>query len=71
MLTLIYLASACLIQAVLQQLERPLLCSSAHIEGEGLMTDVPEAAVMMDSYSGRGLDFIVDSGQKVPSLSLL
>jgi tRNA threonylcarbamoyl adenosine modification protein (Sua5/YciO/YrdC/YwlC family) len=50
-------------QAVLAQLERPLLCSTARVEGvEGLT--IPDAAVMADFYGPRGLAFIVDAGRR-------
>lgn len=51
-------------QAVLGQLERPLLCTSAHVE-EQEQLEIPEAAMLMDLYAGQGLDFVVDSGQRV------
>ena len=52
------------LQAVLGQLERPLLCTSAHVE-EQEQLEIPEAAMFMDLYAGQGLDFVVDSGQRV------
>ena len=51
-------------QAVLSQLERPLLCTSAHVEEQDQL-EIPEAAMFMDLYAGQGLDFVVDSGQRV------
>eukprot|EP00891_Asterochloris_glomerata_P001112 jgi/Astpho2/1112/fgenesh1_pg.00020_%23_12_t len=51
-------------QTILSQLERPMLCSSVHVEQTQMM-EIPEAAVLMDQYAGRGLDFIVDIGQRV------
>ncbi|GAB4820465.1 hypothetical protein N2152v2_007511 [Parachlorella kessleri] len=46
-------------QYILEQLDRPLLCSTAKGEdGEAL----PDAAVLVDLYGPRGLDFIVDTG---------
>ena len=55
------------IQAVLGQLERPLLCTSAHVE-EQEQLEIPEAAMLMDLYAGQGLDFVVDSGQRVTAV---
>lgn len=52
------------LQAVLSQLERPLLCTSAHVEEQDQL-EIPEAAMLMDLYAGQGLDFVVDSGQRV------
>ena len=52
------------VQAVLSDLDRPLLCTSAHVE-EQEQLEIPEAAMFIDMYSGQGLDFIVDSGQRV------
>lgn len=49
---------------MLSQLERPLLCTSAHVE-EQEQLEIPEAAMFMDLYAGQGLDFVVDSGQRV------
>ena len=53
-------------QAVLAGLERPLLSTSVHVESEqeGAL-EVPEAAVMMDQFAGRGLDFVIDCGTRV------
>ena len=53
-------------QAVLAGLERPLLSTSVHVESEQVgMLEVPEAAVMMDQFAGRGLDFVIDCGTRV------
>ena len=58
------------LQAVLTQLERPLLCTSAHVE-EQEQLQIPEAAMFMDLYAGQGLDFVIDSGQRVrPAVQL-
>ena len=51
-------------QAVLDELDRPLLCTSAHAE-EREQLELPDAAVFLDMYAGQGLDFIVDSGPRV------
>ncbi|KAK9833123.1 hypothetical protein WJX74_007940 [Apatococcus lobatus] len=51
-------------QAILADLDRPLLCSSAYAETEDTF-DLPEAAVIADAYAGRGIDFIVDAGHQV------
>ncbi|KAK9916245.1 hypothetical protein WJX75_000443 [Coccomyxa subellipsoidea] len=53
-----------LCQAVLQELERPLLSTSVHVEAEGEL-EIPEGAVMMDMFAGRGLDFVVDCGTRI------
>lgn len=53
-------------QAILQQLERPLLCSTAGGEGDEESGGYgPDAAVLMDRYGPAGLDFIVDAGQRI------
>ena len=52
------------LQAVLSQLDRPLLCTSAHVE-EQEQLEIPEAAMFIDLYAGQGLDFVVDTGQRV------
>jgi tRNA A37 threonylcarbamoyladenosine synthetase subunit TsaC/SUA5/YrdC len=51
-------------QAVLQSLERPLLCSSVHVDAEGEL-EIVEGPVMLDMYAGRGIDFLVDCGSRV------
>ena len=51
-------------QAILSQLERPLLCTSAHVQMEGEL-EFPEAAVLMDEYADRNIDFLVDAGPQV------
>lgn len=58
------------VQAVLSQLERPLLCPSAHVE-EQEQLEIPEAAMFIDMYAGQGLDFVVDTGQRVSSAESL
>lgn len=50
-------------QAILHEMDRPLLCSSAHVEEQEEL-EIPEAAVLMDSFAGQGLDFIVDAGHE-------
>ena len=55
------------LQAVLRGLERPLLATSVHVEAEAGALEIPEAAVMMDQFAGRGLDFVVDCGTRVRS----
>ena len=46
-------------QAILQQLDRPLLCTTATLEGgEG----PADPALLMDRYGRLGLDFVVDAG---------
>lgn len=53
-------------QAILQQLDRPLLCSTAGAGGEEGEDGVlgPDAAVLMDRYGNQGLDFVVDAGPR-------
>lgn len=50
-------------QAILSELDRPLLCSSAHVAEQDEL-EIPEAAVLMDSFAGQGLDFVVDAGHE-------
>eukprot|EP00884_Botryococcus_braunii_P002762 jgi/Botrbrau1/12487/Bobra.0169s0034.1 len=56
-------------QAILEGLERPLLCTS--VTGAGLTgeaespVELEDAAVLMQQYAGRGIDFVVDAGIKV------
>ena len=51
-------------QAILAGLDRPLLCSSAYTEIQDTF-DLPEAALLADSYAGCGIAFIVDAGHQV------
>lgn len=51
-------------QAVLAQLDRPLLCTTAEVDGNEGLT-IPDAAVLADVYGPRGLAFVVDAGQRV------
>ena len=44
-------------------MDRPLLCSSAHVEELDDM-EVPEAAVLMDLFAKQGIDFVVDAGHE-------
>ena len=53
------------LQAVLAGLERPLLCSSVHVEAGAGALELPEAAVMLDIFEPRGIDFVVDAGVTV------
>ena len=56
-----------LLQYILQQLDRPLLCSTAKggdDDDEGGAGLVPDAAVLLDLYAPRGLDFVVDAGPR-------
>jgi tRNA A37 threonylcarbamoyladenosine synthetase subunit TsaC/SUA5/YrdC len=53
-------------QAILQQLERPLLCSTAAaVDGSDDGVLAPDAALLMDRYGPWGLDFVVDTGPRV------
>ena len=58
------------IQAVLAGLERPLLCSSVHVEAGVGALELPEAAVMLDMFEPRGIDFVVDAGVTARALYL-
>lgn len=52
-------------QAILQQLDRPLLCSTAATgPGDGAIMG-QDAAVLMDRYGRAGLDFVVDAGPRL------
>jgi hypothetical protein len=53
------------VQAVLAGLERPLLCSSVHVEAGAGALELPEAAVMLDMFEPKGIDFVVDAGVTV------
>lgn len=57
-------------QAILQQLDKPLLCSSVHasVEQEG-GNDTLEAAVLADMYGPQGLGFVVDVGPRPVDIS--
>lgn len=53
-------------QAILQQLDRPLLCSTAGSpEDDHAGGLAPDAAVLMDRYGPAGLDFVVDGGPRL------
>ena len=49
------------VQAVLQQLDRPLLCSSIR-PLDVLSGALDDGAVLLDQYAPRGLDYVVDNG---------
>ena len=56
---------AAVAMAILEQLDRPLLCTTAGGEGDedgGPLA--PDAAVLMDRYGPQGLDFVVDAGPR-------
>ena len=55
---------------MLAGLERPLLCSSVHVEAGAGALELPEAAVMLDMFEPRGIDFVVDAGVTVHTLNL-
>jgi len=40
-----------------------LFFSSAHVAEQDEL-EIPEAAVLMDSFAGQGLDFVVDAGHE-------
>lgn len=52
-------------QAILQQLDRPLLCSTAGSPEDDPSGFAPDAAVLMDRYGPAGLDFVVDAGPRL------
>ena len=49
---------------MLERLERPLLCSSIR-PADQLSGSLPDAAVLLDEFAPRGLDFVVDDGRQV------
>ncbi|GAX73974.1 hypothetical protein CEUSTIGMA_g1424.t1 [Chlamydomonas eustigma] len=57
-------------QAVLQGMDRPLLCTSVHVD-EHLddTTEVPDVGNMLQSYGGKGIDFIIDVGPRIATVS--
>jgi len=54
------------VQAVLAQLERPLLCSSIRAADQ-MSGALPDAVALLDQFQPRGLDFVVDDGRQVGS----
>ncbi len=57
-------------QAVLEGMGRPLLCTSVHVaEHIDDTTEVPDVGSMLESYDGKGLDFIIDVGKRVATVS--
>lgn len=51
--------------AILEQLDRPLLCSTAGGEADADGGPLaPDAAVLMDRFGPQGLDFVVDAGPR-------
>ena len=46
---------------MLQQLDRPLLCSSIRPQ-DVLSGALDDGAVLLDRFAARGLDFVVDNG---------
>ncbi len=54
----------CKTQAMLEQLERPLLCSSIR-PADQLSGALPDAALLLDEFGPRGLDFVIDDGRRV------
>lgn len=56
-------------QAILSQLDRPLLCSTAKLDGADADAGVPDAATFLDAFGPRGLDFVVDVGPRPAELS--
>jgi len=56
-------------QAILEQLDRPLLCTTAAIVDGNDGSIVPDAAVLADVYGPRGLTFVVDPGYRVADAS--
>lgn len=57
-------------QAVLEGLGRPLLCTSVHVpEHLADDTEVPDLGSMLEQYGGKGIDFIIDVGPRVATVS--
>lgn len=52
-------------QTILQQLDRPLLCTTATVEDESTNGMSPDAAILADVYGPRGLAFVVDVGPRL------
>lgn len=52
------------VQAVLEQLERPLLCSSIRAADQ-MSGELPDAAALLDHYQPRGLAFVVHDARQV------
>ena len=50
-------------KAALEQLDRPLLCSSIR-PSDSLSGALPDGAVLLDQYAPRGLTFVVDNGRR-------
>lgn len=51
-------------QAVLAQLDRPLLCSSIRAADQ-MSGELPEPVSLFDQFQPKGLDFVVDDGRRV------
>lgn len=49
-------------QAILERLERPLLCTTATMSADD---GLAEAALLADEYSSQGLSFVVDVGARI------
>jgi tRNA A37 threonylcarbamoyladenosine synthetase subunit TsaC/SUA5/YrdC len=57
-------------QAVLAALGRPLLCTSVHVaEHIGDDTECPDLGSMLESYGASGIDFIIDVGPRIATVS--
>jgi tRNA threonylcarbamoyl adenosine modification protein (Sua5/YciO/YrdC/YwlC family) len=58
-------------QALLERLDRPLLCSTVKLGADDGDDGVfsPDAAVIADAYGPRGLSFVVDAGRRVAEAS--
>jgi hypothetical protein len=48
----------------------PLLCTSVHVEDQlDDATEVPDVGNMLQSYGNKGIDFIIDVGPRIASVS--
>lgn len=53
-------------QFVLEGVGRPLLCTSVHVpEHLAEDTEVPDVGQMLEEYGSKGIDFVVDVGERV------
>uniref|UniRef100_A0A7S3QMC8 Threonylcarbamoyl-AMP synthase n=1 Tax=Dunaliella tertiolecta TaxID=3047 RepID=A0A7S3QMC8_DUNTE len=58
--------------AVLEGLDNPLLCTSAHVPDQlAPDTETPDLGSMLTAYAGKGVDFIVDVGPRVATQSTI
>lgn len=57
-------------QSVLEGMGRPLLCTSVHV-GDHVGEDsfVPDLGSMLETYGSKGIDFVIDVGSRVVTVS--